>query len=85
MKQKNKTIVESFDKLKGLMREKRYTQTQMAIDLDMSISSLNHKLNGTATWQWNEMEKILKLLDIPCEQIGEYFFASMLRNRNIPA
>lgn len=82
MGNKSKLIAEPFDKLKGLMREKRFSQTGLAKELNISLSALNQKLNGRYPWHWNEMEKLLKVLDIPCEQIGEYFFAAVLRKRN---
>lgn len=82
MKKKIRVIAEPFDKIKGLMREKRYTQPVLAKELNISLSALNHKLNGLAAWQWDEMERLLKVLEIPSEQIGDYFFAAVLRKRN---
>ena len=32
------------------------------------------KLNGTLEWKSDEIEKACKLLHIPIEQVGEYFF-----------
>lgn len=81
MGRKNK-IREPFDKLKGLMKEKRYSQEMLARELNISTVSLNRRLNGTAAFQWTEMKKILEVLDIPDNEIGSYFFASTLRKRN---
>lgn len=81
MRRKSK-VCEPFDKLKGLMREKRYSQERLSSELNISIVTLNRKLNGGAPFQWNEMEKLLKILEIPDNQIGEYFFAEVLRKRN---
>ena len=81
MKNKKKVSV-PFDKLKGLMREQKYSQEKLSNELNISIISLNRKLNGKAVFQWPEMDKILKILEIPDTEIKSYFFPAVLRNRN---
>ena len=77
-----KKVCEPFDKLKGLMREKKYSQEKLSGELNISIISLNRKLNGKAVFQWPEMDKLLKILEIPDAEIKDYFFPPMLRKRN---
>lgn len=79
---KKSNICEPFDKLKGLMREKKYSQEMLSAELNMSIVTLNRRLNGRAAFQWPEMEKLLKILEIQDNEIGGYFFAHVLRKRN---
>ncbi|MFA5385104.1 MAG: helix-turn-helix transcriptional regulator [Eubacteriales bacterium] len=73
MRRKN-VICQPFDKIKGLMREKRISQQKLSEDLNISIVTLNKKLNGTADWTWTELEKMITLFEIPDNLIESYFF-----------
>lgn len=64
----------SFSKLRGRIREKFGTQEAFAVAMDMSPATLSCKLTDKTEWTKSEIEKACKLLDIPVEQIHEYFF-----------
>lgn len=84
MGKRKSSIPETFDKLKGRMKEMRYNQEQMAKELGISAASLNKKLNSVNAWHWNEIKTVIEVLDIPIDHLCEYFFPSMLRNRKHP-
>ena len=79
---KKKMVSEPFDKIKGKMREMRITQQQLSDELNISIVTLNKKLNGSFNFSWEEMEALIKILDITKDDIAEYFFADLLLKRN---
>ncbi len=62
----------NFDKLKGLMREKKVTQEDLASKLCISIQSLNSKLNGKSSFSLDEAKVIIEYLEI--KDIQSYFF-----------
>lgn len=67
----------SFDhsKLLGKMRECGYTQEKLAEAIQMNKGTLNAKLKNKSHFTSQEMNKISKLLNIPADEIGIYFFA----------
>lgn len=75
-------ICEPFQKLKGRMVEKGYSQEKLSSELNIALVTLNRKLNGVANFQWEELQKLIYLLEIKDDEIAEYFFADMLRKRN---
>lgn len=56
-------------KLKGKRVEKGYKQKDMAEMLNIALATYNHKENGTATFTFNEILKILEILDCKFEDI----------------
>lgn len=56
-------------KLKAKRVEKGLTQTEMAKRIGMAIATYNHKENGSATFSFNEILKILDILDCKFEDI----------------
>ncbi|WP_227149361.1 DUF739 family protein [Enterococcus faecium] len=46
----------------------------------MSERSLSLKLNNRVPWKSTELQKAIELLDIPKEEIGEYFFNLEVQN-----
>lgn len=60
--------------LKALMREKNLTQLEISEALKISESTFSLKINSKSEFKQSEIEKIVELLDIPPEKIGEYFF-----------
>lgn len=61
-----------YGKLKGLMREKGITQTELADKIGMTVQALNAKLNGRSSFTVNEVNKICRVLSI--ENPTPYFF-----------
>jgi transcriptional regulator with XRE-family HTH domain len=65
----------NYLKLRGRIREKGYTQRDVANAIGKTTGTLSDKLNNKATFTMKEVDDICKLLDIPNEEIGNYFFA----------
>ena len=72
----------SFDysKLSGKIVEKYGTQYNFSIALGLSERSLSLKLNNRVPWKSTELQKAIEQLDIPKEEIGEYFFNLEVQN-----
>ena len=65
----------NYSKLLGRMRECGITQEQLATEIGMNKATLSTKLNNKFQFKAEEMDAICKVLDIPNEEIGTYFFA----------
>lgn len=65
-----------FSKLKGLIREKKLTQEEMAEKIDVAYSTFNLKINGISYFSQEEIYKISNYLEIPKEKICDYFFTT---------
>lgn len=63
------------DKLKGLMREKRITQSDLALKLDIKPCTVNQKLNNKRAMTLDEAEMISDILNIDVGDFGTYFFS----------
>ena len=70
-----------FKKLVGRMAELDYTQEKLALELNLSQTTLSRKLNGLSQFTYDEMVKLIEVLDIKDEQISEYFFSDIIRKR----
>ena len=64
----------NIDKLKGLMKEKRVTQSELAEKLGIKTCTMNQKLNGKRDLSLDEAEIIAEVLDIDVGDFGKYFF-----------
>lgn len=64
----------SYPKLRGAIREKFGTQAAFAKALGVNPSTLVKKLSGKVEWNLGEVQKSLKLLDIPSDCVNDYFF-----------
>ncbi|MCS6132106.1 helix-turn-helix domain-containing protein [Clostridium botulinum] len=58
-----------YSKLKGLMVENTITQQDLAKILDISISTLNFKINGKSDFTIMEAKKVSKILNKSIEEI----------------
>lgn len=58
-----------YYKLKGIMAEKQITQKMLADKLDISISTLNFKINGKSNFTLNEAIKISEILGADISKI----------------
>jgi len=63
------------DKLKGLMREKRVTQSELAKKIGIKPCTFNQKLNGKRNMSLEEAEVIAEVLGIDMSDFGKYFFS----------
>ena len=63
-------------KLLGRMKEKGITQAQLALNINIALTTLNQKINGSGYFTTSEIHKICKVLDIMPKDVGIYFFAN---------
>ena len=64
----------NHSKLLGRFREYGLTQKDVAVHLGIRPTTLSMKLNNKFSFTTDEIDAICKLLDIPGEEIGIYFF-----------
>ena len=64
----------SYDMLRGKIREVYKTETAFAAAMGMNPATMSAKLNNTAPWKREEIEKACELLGIPIEHVHLYFF-----------
>lgn len=69
-----KRIEFDFQKLKGRITEKFNHQEAFAKKVGIAIPSLSNKLNNKSQFSQSEIARAYKLLDIPVDEIDEYFF-----------
>lgn len=67
------------NKLKGKMREKKYTQATLAKKLDITTQSLSAKLNNRSQFTLSEVVKMIDVLEI--ENPAKIFFAPNISNK----
>ena len=65
----------NYSALLGLMREKGYTQEDLAEEIGISLSQLSAKLNGRYPFKQTDIQNIVDALGILPTDIGRYFFA----------
>lgn len=65
----------NYSKLRGKIRECNLTQKQLAEDIGISKATLSAKLNNQFAFTTNEMLAIGERLNIPKNELGDYFFA----------
>ena len=63
-----------FLKLKYLIKTKYPTQKDLAKELDITETSLGNKLNNRTYFSYDEIYRLINLLDIKDEEITEVFF-----------
>lgn len=72
----------NYSKLLGRMKERGITQEQLAKEIGINEATLNSKLNNRFQFKADEIDAICRVLDIPNEEIGAYFFCTEgLENR----
>ncbi|MDU1314504.1 MAG: helix-turn-helix transcriptional regulator [Clostridium septicum] len=67
-----------YDKLKGIMREKGYSQKNLANKMGVTVQSLNSKLNGRTQFTIEEALNIICILKL--EKPIEIFFQNHIPN-----
>lgn len=68
-----------YSKLLGRIKEFGYTQGRLAKHIGIGGSSMCLKLNNKAFFTQPEIKKICKVLRIPNEEIGVYFFTQKVQ------
>lgn len=68
-----------YSKLRGRIIEKGLTLEQFSKKVDISRTALYKKLNKDGEFTDYEMFKICNLLEIPVENVSEYFFVQIVR------
>lgn len=71
----------NYNKLKGMMREKNYSQKRLAEKLGISEQSLNSKLNGKTQFLILEVIIIINILRI--ENPSLIFFENSIPNKQL--
>ncbi len=61
-------------KLKAIMVEKGYTQADLAKLLNISEQTMNYKINNRREFKASEIQMLIKILEIPSEQVDGIFF-----------
>lgn len=65
----------NHSKLLGKLKERGFTQEEVAKHIKINKCTLSAKLNNKNAFTTDEMVDICRLLDIPKHEIGDYFFA----------
>ena len=63
-----------YRKLRGRIIEKYGTLKDFAIEMNWSERTLSLKMNCKVFWKQLEIMKAAKLLEIPSDEVMEYFF-----------
>ena len=70
----------NYNKLKGIIVEKKMTQTALSKQLNMSVQGFNSKLNGKSKFLVEDAEQLAIILEL--EDPTEIFFDKISRKRN---
>ena len=63
-----------YQKLKGRIVEKKENQENLANEMGITKTTLNFKLNNKISFKQYEIITLGKLLEIPKDELAEYFF-----------
>lgn len=66
----------NYAELLGKIKARRMTQKELADAIGVNKATLNLKLNGKGSFTTEEIDSICRVLDIPNNKIGDYFFAN---------
>lgn len=64
----------NYSRLLGKIREKGYSQKQLAKAVGISETSINLKLNNKSMFRQDEIVRISEKLEIPLALCDQYFF-----------
>ena len=70
----------NYNKLKGIIVEKRITQTALSRKLNMSVQGFNSKLNGKGSFSVEDAEQLAIILEL--DNPAEIFFDKLSRKCN---
>jgi len=73
-------LIFNFDKIRGRIKEKLKNESVFAEKLSISQASLSSKFNNKSDFTASEIARAAEpdVLDIPIDQLGEYFFTKQL-------
>ena len=63
-----------YAKLRSRIKEKYGTEGNFSAALGITQMSLSRKFNGKTQFSSNDIKQMSKLLEIPLEEAGQYFF-----------
>lgn len=69
----------NYELLLERMDDYRYSQSKLAKDMNLSRTSLNDKLKSRVPFTQKDIRTICSLLDIPSDEVGQYFFEESVR------
>lgn len=58
-----------FEKIKQLIKEKGYTQAEIAKKMKISAKALNQKLNGVREFKLSELKALSRILKVPINKL----------------
>lgn len=61
-------------RIRDKIKQKFGTIEAFAKEYGKSVSTVSKKLNGNSELKTSEIEQFCKILEIPIDKIGEYFF-----------
>lgn len=64
-----------YAKLRGRIKEKYGTEREFSEALGITQMSLSRKFSGKTQFSSNDIKEMSRLLEIPLEEAGQYFFA----------
>lgn len=64
----------NYSKLLGKLKEKGYTQGELAHAINISANALSNKILGKSSFSNLEIKAICDILDISNVDVGTYFF-----------
>lgn len=64
----------NLNKIKARIVEKGLSPQKLAAQIELSEGSVYDKLAGNCAFKREDIEKICKVLEIPSDQIADYFF-----------
>ena len=70
----------NYNKLKGIIVEKRITQTALSRKLNMSVQGFNSKLNGKGSFSVEDAEQLAIILEL--DNPAEIFFDKLSSKYN---
>lgn len=68
------------NKLKAIIMEKGYTQSEVAVKMNMAKNTFNSRVNGHSEFTVLELKKLCELLQISKKQMYEIFFCNLHLN-----
>lgn len=68
-----------YSKLKGLIVEKYGSQSEFAMVLGISENQLSKNMTNRKRFSINTIDRSIELLEIPYENVSQYFFTPKVR------
>lgn len=62
-----------YERLRKKMREEGFTGNDLARWMGMNPNSISARMTGRVSWSLSEAYQILDYLNVPCEELYDYF------------